>query len=292
MCIRDSESLWRNEMQKAEARAFDKAYKLGWTESKAVVAITTAPAQAAPTGVAALTAAPKGVAAAAAVVRTLPAIPKLNLPLMTSSKSSTVVITEAHDGADGDGGGGDGGEPERGPPAPRDPGRRLGSGDTPPPSDHGDDSDDGKKKKKKKKKRKKKKKHGDDSSPSPSDSSSSSRGSSTSGDSRRKKKKKESGKSADEVKVGQLPKLAQYDAWRNTLFQNVDAASLRKDSKALDWIQEVEDLDVPFPRPLPLPAAPRPCSRPPTISSIIRPRSPRTLYYRVLPMIFFNLTCR
>ena len=48
---------------------------------------------------------------------------------------------------------------------------------------------------------------------------------------------------ADEIKIGQLPKVAQYDAWRNTLMQNIDSASSRTDSKALFWAQEVLDLE-------------------------------------------------
>ena len=46
-----------------------------------------------------------------------------------------------------------------------------------------------------------------------------------------------------DIKVGILPRVAQYDAWRNTLMQNIDAASNRTDSKALTWAQEVLDLD-------------------------------------------------
>ena len=50
--------------------------------------------------------------------------------------------------------------------------------------------------------------------------------------------------SGDEVKLGQLPTLAGYDAWRNVIFQNVDLASRREDNKAMLWIQEVEMLDT------------------------------------------------
>ena len=54
---------------------------------------------------------------------------------------------------------------------------------------------------------------------------------------------KKKGRKVDEIKCGQLPRLAQYEAWRNTLFQNTDVASGRKDDKVLAWLQEVEDFE-------------------------------------------------
>ena len=52
-------------------------------------------------------------------------------------------------------------------------------------------------------------------------------------------------KVADEVKTGNLPTPAQFRAWKNTLFQNVNAASGRMDDKALEWVMKTENLAIP-----------------------------------------------
>ena len=45
------------------------------------------------------------------------------------------------------------------------------------------------------------------------------------------------------MKCGSLPTPAQYRAWKNTVFQNINAASGRPDDEALKWALECEDLD-------------------------------------------------
>ena len=44
--------------------------------------------------------------------------------------------------------------------------------------------------------------------------------------------------------MGRLPAFAEFESWRNVVFQNVDTASRRADNKAMEWIQEVEMLDT------------------------------------------------
>ena len=47
-----------------------------------------------------------------------------------------------------------------------------------------------------------------------------------------------------EVKVPNLPSANQFRAWKHTVYQNVNAASGRRDDKALEWIRECERIDA------------------------------------------------
>ena len=51
-------------------------------------------------------------------------------------------------------------------------------------------------------------------------------------------------KVSDEVKIGHLPTPAQFRAWKNTLYQNVNSASGRYDDQAIKWVMEVENRDI------------------------------------------------
>ena len=56
-------------------------------------------------------------------------------------------------------------------------------------------------------------------------------------------KKKSKNRKVEEVKIGRFPKFAEFPAWRNNLYQNVNTAADRSDDKALLWVKEVEEYD-------------------------------------------------
>ena len=112
-------------------------------------------------------------------------------------------------GGPGDGSGGGGGDRrDPSPRAPRQPG--------PPDGGGGGGGDDG---------------GGDDNASSGSD-----------GSVRRSRRSKRY-KVADEIKCGNLPAPAQFRAWKNTILQNINAASGRPDDDALQWALKCEDFE-------------------------------------------------
>jgi len=46
---------------------------------------------------------------------------------------------------------------------------------------------------------------------------------------------------AEHIKVGKLPSMKTFRAWKLAVFQNVNAASGRDDSKAPEWMMELDD---------------------------------------------------
>ena len=59
-------------------------------------------------------------------------------------------------------------------------------------------------------------------------------------DLRRSRRRRRKTKEAETIAIPALPNAAQFRAWKNAVFTNVDVAAGREDNKALRWVQKVD----------------------------------------------------